>query len=126
MDREQIDYLADSFFAAIERADLDAIREIYAPDVEVWINVAGEPQGRDQSLALLDTFTSRLQGLRYEVIVRHPLPDGFVQRHVLHGRLASGEEITAPVCLLVHVADGHIQKLYEYLDGSAVASVFRR
>jgi ketosteroid isomerase-like protein len=62
--------------------------------------------------------------LRYEVLSREPFPGGFVQRHVLHGKVASGELIAAPVCLVVHVAGGRIERLYEYLDPAAVRAAF--
>jgi ketosteroid isomerase-like protein len=58
------------------------------------------------------------------VLARDFFPGGFVQRHVLHGKLASGELVAAPVCLVVHVADGRIERLYEYLDPAAVRGVF--
>jgi ketosteroid isomerase-like protein len=48
-----------------------------------------------------------------------------VQRHVLHGKLASGELVAAPVCLVVYVAGGRIERLYEYLDPAAVSGAFR-
>jgi ketosteroid isomerase-like protein len=118
------DALASRFFAAIERGDLDAVRELYSPDVQVWHNVTGRTQTRDENLKLLRFFTGRVGERRYEVLARDFFPGGFVQRHVLHGKLASGELVAAPVCLVVHVADGRIERLYEYLDPAAVRGVF--
>jgi ketosteroid isomerase-like protein len=46
-----------------------------------------------------------------------------VQRHVVHGT-AKGETIAADVCIVFHVADDKITKIYEYLDQAAVAVVF--
>ena len=116
--------VANRFFAAIEGGDLAKVRELYAPSVEVWHNVTGKTQSRDENLELLRFFTGRVKELRYEVLGREHFAGGFVQRHVLHGRLASGERIAAPVCLVVYVADGRIQRLFEYLDPAAVAAAF--
>ena len=102
---ESTERLAAAFFAAIERGDLAAVRELYAPDVRVWHNVTGRTQTRDENLRLLAFFASRVADRRYEVLARDHFPGGFVQRHVLHGKLASGEAVEAPVCLVVYAAD---------------------
>jgi ketosteroid isomerase-like protein len=118
--------IANRFFAAIERGDLDGVRELYAPDVRVWHNVTGRTQTREENLRLLTFFASRVADRRYEVLGRDHFPGGFVQRHVLHGKLASGETVAAPVCLVVYVADGRIRELYEYLDPETVRAAFAR
>jgi ketosteroid isomerase-like protein len=123
-ERSTIDAVATALFAAIEAGDLDAVRRLYAPDVAVWHNVTGRTQSREENLALLRSFTGRVQGLRYEVLGRDLFPGGFVQRHVLHARLPDGTQLAFPVCLVVYVADGRIERLFEYLDAAAVAPVF--
>ena len=116
--------IASRLFAAIEQGDLDAVRDLYAPDVQIWHNVTNRSQTCDENLKLLAYFTARVAERRYEVQARDLFPGGFVQRHVLHGTLASGERISAPVCLVVYVAEGKITRLYEYLDPATVRSVF--
>lgn len=116
--------IASELFAAIERGDLDALRELYAPEVEIWHNVTGRTQTREENLSLLRYFVGRVSERRYEVLARDFFPGGFVQRHVLHGRVASGDLITAPACLVVYVSKGKIERLFEYLDQAAVRAVF--
>jgi ketosteroid isomerase-like protein len=120
----EIDTLASEFFAAIERGDLDEVRELYSPEAAIWHNVTGRSQTRDENLALLRYFTGRVSALRYEVLGREIFQGGFVQRHVLHGKLESGDLVAAPVCLVVYVAGGRIERLFEYLDPAAVRGVF--
>jgi ketosteroid isomerase-like protein len=120
----EIDQLASTFFAAIERADLDAIEACYADNVEVWINVNPRPQGREASVKLLRSFTKRVEGLRYEVEFREFFPGGFVQRHRIRGKTRSGEPLDVPVALVVHVENGCISRLFEYMDSEAIAPVF--
>jgi ketosteroid isomerase-like protein len=116
--------IASDFFAAIQRRDLDAVRALYSPDVQIWHNVTGKTQTREENLKLLRFFTGRVSELRYEVLARDLFEGGFVQRHVLHGKLASGELVAAPVCLVVYVSKGRIERLFEYLDPAAVQGVF--
>jgi len=123
-DASATDAIASAFFAAIERGDLAAVRELYSPAVAVWHNVTSRTQTRDENLALLKFFTGRVSERRYEVLAREFFPGGFVQRHVLHGKLASGEVVAAPVCLVVHVDAGRIVRLYEYLDPATVRAAF--
>jgi ketosteroid isomerase-like protein len=121
---DETDAIASEFFDAIARGDLDRVREIYSPDAEIWHNVTGRTQTREENLGLLRFFTGRVSELRYEVLEREFFPGGFVQRHVLHGRLASGELIAAPVCLVVHLSGGRIDRLFEYLDPASVRGAF--
>ena len=116
--------IASELFAAIERGDLDSVRELYSPEAAIWHNVTGRSQSREENLKLLKYFTKRVSELRYEVLARDFFPGGFVQRHILHGKLASGDRIAAPVCLVVYVADGKIERLFEYLDPASVSGVF--
>ncbi len=116
--------IASEFFRAIERGDLDAVRDLYSPGVSVWHNVTRRAQTREENLELLRLFTGRVSELRYEILAREFFPGGFVQRHVLHGKLASGEFIDAPVCLVVYVSKGRIERLFEYLDPAVVRRAF--
>ncbi len=121
---DSTDRIASDFFAAIERGDLEAVRDLYSPRVEVWHNVTQRTQTREENLELLRSFTSRVCALRYEVLAREFFPGGFVQRHVLHGKPSSGALIDAPVCLVVYVSEGKIERLFEYLDPAAVRAAF--
>jgi ketosteroid isomerase-like protein len=120
----ETDAIAADFFAAIERGDLDTVRELYAPEAAIWHNVTGRSQTREENLALLQYFTGRVSELRYEVLAREFFQGGFVQRHILHGRLGSGDLIAAPVCLVVYVSRGKIERLFEYLDPATVRGAF--
>lgn len=59
------------------------------------------------------------------MLAREFFEGGFVQRHILHGKLESGELIAAPVCLVVHVSRRKIVRLFEYLDPATVRGAFR-
>jgi len=44
------------------------------------------------------------------------LPDGYLQEHVLRGKLPSGEDFAMPACVICRVQGGRVTSLREYLD----------
>ncbi len=122
--RQEMDALANRFFDAIERADIDAVEQAYAPDVEYWMNVTGESQGLDAVLQLVSLFSRKVKNLHYEVESRDFFPSGFVQRCTITGEVASGEALAVPLCLVIYVEDGRIARLYEYINATSMMSVF--
>ncbi len=115
--------LLDVFFAAIEVGDIDAVAPLYADDVEVWHNVTGTAIDKSASLDLLRYWSSKVADMRYEVLERQTFPGGAVQRHIVHGR-AGDRELDAEICIVFHVADDRITRIFEYLDPAAVSAVF--
>ena len=59
-----VDALADRFFAAIEAGDVDAVRDLYDPDAEIWHNTDGIVQRLDDNLATLAWMGRNLPDLR--------------------------------------------------------------
>ena len=120
----EMDQLANRFFDAIERADFDAMKQAYAPDVVYWMNALPETQGLDALLDLARLFHQKVKNLNYEVESREFFSGGFVQRCKIRGELASGETLAVPLCLIIYIQDGRIVRLYEYLDTASMMHVF--
>jgi ketosteroid isomerase-like protein len=120
---QEMDSLANRLFNAIERADIDLVEQIYSPDVEYWVNVRDESRGLDTVLQLVRDFSEKVKGLHYNVESRDFFPGGFVQRCRVTGELSSGEAIAVPVCIVIHIEDGRISRLYEYLDSASIMHV---
>jgi ketosteroid isomerase-like protein len=118
--------VADRLFAAIEAGEVDAVRELYDPAVEVWHNTDRAAQGREENLATLDWVVCNLQGLRYTDVRRSATDDGFVQRHVLVATNRAGRRVEVPACVVATVRDGRITRLDEYLDSAAVAAMMEK
>ena len=74
--------VADRFFAAIERGDVDAVADLYPDDVTVWHNYDGLDQTKAESLRTLGWIASHFGPLRYVDVRRIELADGFWQQHV--------------------------------------------
>ncbi len=119
----EIDALANRFFKAIERADIDAVAQVYAPEVEYWVNVRDQSRGLDTVLELVERFSTKVRNLHYEVESRDFFPGGFVQRCRITGKTASGEAMNIPLCLVIYVENGRIVRLYEYLDSASIMQV---
>ncbi|HWA30287.1 MAG TPA: nuclear transport factor 2 family protein [Rhizomicrobium sp.] len=113
---DDMNVLADRFMRAIETGDIATIRASYAPDARIWHNNDGLAQTVEENLKVLDWVTRHLANRRYEIKSRHAFDGGYVQQHVLHGRLRNGEAFSMPACLIVTVKDGRIARLDEYLD----------
>ena len=122
------DEVGAALFAAIEAGDIDRVRDLYDDDVVVWHNNdTGAPQGREDNLRTLSWCTRHIDGMRYEDVRRTAFDGGFVQQHLLRGRLADGTELSIPACIVAAVsAGGRITRIDEYLDSAHVAALFRR
>ena len=116
--------LADRLFKAIERGDVKAITDIYAPHTKIWHNFDKVAQSVDENLAVLNWVVANLAEISYTEIQRQPTPTGFVQQHVLRGKVkASGKEIAIPACIVCKVENGRITRLDEYLDSAQTAAL---
>jgi ketosteroid isomerase-like protein len=113
---------ADRLFKSIERGDVAALREIYAPGAIIWHNYDGSTQTVDENLAVLTWVSANILEREYTEIRRQATPTGFVQQHVLRGRVkASGKQLRLPACIICDVEHGRITRLDEYFDSAHIA-----
>ena len=113
--------LAERLIDAITAGNVEAIREIYAPDTTIWHNHDGVAQSVEENLAVLRWVVGRVRDLRYDEIRRRSTTDGFVQQHVLRGTAPSGHALAIAACLIGTVREGRIVRLEEYLDPTQFA-----
>jgi uncharacterized protein len=115
---------ADRLFKAIEGGDVAAIRNLYSPDAKIWHNNDGITQGPEDNLRVLKWVVDNIDERAYTEIRRQPTPTGFVQQHVLRGRLKSnGKQFALPACIVCTVENGRITRLDEYLDSAHTAAL---
>lgn len=117
--------VADRFMAALDAADEETVRAIYAPNVRIWHNFRKGLQSIDENIQSMHWVHSKLSGLHYDVQVRHEVPGGFFQQHFLRGTLTSGEAFAMPACAICRVEDGRITSLEEYLDPAQAAPLMK-
>ena len=116
--------IADLLFKSIEHGNVAAVRRLYAPDIKIWHNFDGATQTADENLALLEWMVGNIAEIAYTDIRRQPTPTGFVQQHVLHGRVkSSGKAVAIAGCMVGTVESGQITRLDEYLDSAQIAAM---
>lgn len=120
---ETIAALATRFFDAIEKGDIDTVGAIYAPDAVIWHNTDGLASTREENLKVLTNFIKGVPTRKYLDRRLDAFADGFVQQHVLKGKLANGKELVLPACIVCKVKDGLITRLDEYFDSVALAII---
>lgn len=111
----QMHDIAERLLAAITAGDTDAVRQVYAPDAQVWHNFDERDQTVDDNVLTLVDLHRRATGLEYTEIRRFLAPGGFVQQHVLVGQ-APGGPLRLPAMIRFWVVEGRITRLEEYLD----------
>jgi len=119
--KDEIEHLARGFFDAIEKGDIGKVRDTYAFGAVIWHNFDGKESTRDGNLATLDGFIKAVPTRRYTERKLDVFEGGFVQRHLLVGKLASGKEVNLAACVVCQVKDGRITRLDEYFDSAALA-----
>ena len=114
--------LADRLFAAIEAGDIDAVRDLYAPDAVIWHNYDEVGQSPDENLTVLRWVVENLADRRYEEVRRHITDTGFVQQHVLRFT-RDGAPNEVPACLVATCSGDHITRIDEYLDSAHIRRI---
>ncbi len=117
--------IGDRLMAALEACDAEAVRATYAPDARLWHNFDEKYQSVEENVRLLQWLHGRLENVKYDVVGRDLLEDGFVQRHVLRGTLKSGEEFAMPACCIIRIEGDRIVSMHEYLDSAQAALLSR-
>jgi uncharacterized protein len=122
---EQSLEVAERLFKSIERGDVAAIRtSVYAPHAKIWHNNDGLTQTVEQNLAVLGWLVANINEVAYTEVKRQATPTGFVQQHVMRGKLkSSGKEFSLPACIICEVENGRITRLDEYLDSAHTAAL---
>jgi ketosteroid isomerase-like protein len=110
----------DAFFAAIERADVDAVSALYAEDATVWHSNDKITQSKAQNLKTLG-FLTKVATLRYTVLERIVAGEHVAQRHVVAFTVrANGRSATSDAAIFFRIRDGRIQHIDEYIDSASV------
>lgn len=123
---DEIRAMAMRFFDAIEAGDIDAMRESFAPDAEIWHNTDERIVTRDQTAQALTGMVTRIRGREYADGRLTAFPGGFVQQHVLKGvRTHDSAPVRLPCAIVCKVQGGRITRLDEYFDSAHVAE-FRK
>ncbi|HWD27179.1 MAG TPA: nuclear transport factor 2 family protein [Rhizomicrobium sp.] len=122
MSHDAIRALAERFFDAIERGDIETVRAIYAPDAVIWHNTDNAGQPPEENLKTLANFIKHVPERRYADRRLDVFEGGFAQQHLLKAKLANGKDVSLAACLVCRVDGGRITRLDEYFDSAALAA----
>lgn len=113
----------EKLFTAVEYGDLEDLWKIFADGAVVWHNTDNKLTSVAQSIKNLRAIKDATTVFHYEDIRREPTPDGFVQQHVLHMKMKTGEEIHDRCCCVCRVENGRIAHMDAYHDSAAAPPV---
>lgn len=116
--------VAQRFIAALNVADVDAVREVYSPDARIWHNFSGQLQTVEDNIKTMLWMHKKLSNVNYDIQRLEVISGGFMQQHILRGVLLSGEEFAMPACAICMVDNGCITSLEEYLDMAHTRPLF--
>ncbi|MEC3911893.1 nuclear transport factor 2 family protein [Sphingobium sp. CR2-8] len=116
--------IAEALSAAITSCDVAAVERLYTDDTVVWHSYDRVEQGRVETLAFLSAFFEKAAEVRYTDVRRVRTEDGYVQQHVIHTTLKTGEAFEPrPVCIVARLRDDKIVRIDEYLEARRPAAV---
>ena len=102
---------------AIVTGDAEAVIALLAPGAIAWHNDDKVEMDAAANMKRLLGLHQLVDGIAVDVLQTESLESGFLQRFVLRGTVRSnGNELAAHNCVVVHVADGLITRIDEYVD----------
>lgn len=110
--------LASQMITTIETGDATRLYQLCADEAVIWHNYDDAEVDLDYVVKFLSSVAANVEGLRYTDVRRRAFAGGYLQQHVLTGTRPNGERIHSPACLVVHVSDGRITRIEEYLDSA--------
>jgi len=110
--------LCTCYFDAIERRDVDAVAELYAPEFTFWVNLSGEESSREQNLATLRDGYALLRRRSYDDRRIDTFAGGFLARYSVTAVQHGGKRSSHAACIVAQCRNGRITHIDEYLDSS--------
>ncbi len=126
MNSAEILAFAEHFVMSIQRGDTAAVRACYAPHAKIWHNTDHVEQTVDKNIELVKWLHRTLTNVRYRVLKRVALADGFLQTHVLEGTRADGSRFNLDACVIITLENDLIVRLDEYIDSAQTIAATSR
>jgi ketosteroid isomerase-like protein len=110
--------LCTRYFDAIERRDVEAVAEIYAPGFTFWVNLSGTESSREENLTALRDGYAVLRRRCYDDRRIDTFETGFVARYSVNVVQHDGRRSSLWACIVAQCQGGRITRIDEYLDSS--------
>jgi hypothetical protein len=96
------------------------VEQVWAPDIEIWVNIADQPTTRDQWIQSHSPGAGvDWNPVRLKVEHLHVAEESFILQVTLTGLAPTA----IPICLVFAVKDGKVIRINEYLDASKLAAL---
>jgi ketosteroid isomerase-like protein len=107
----------DALNAALCSASVDDVIDHFAPGAVAWHNDDKIEIDAVENLKRVPGLHQLVDGVGVDVLQVEPLESGWLQRFVLRGTVRStGNQLAAHNCVVVHLSDGLITRIDEYVD----------
>lgn len=110
--------IAKRLFDAIETADIESLRALYAPNAQIWMNTTNRAMSASDVTSFLPYLAKRVANRKYADRQVNVFDGGFVQRHRMTGVRRDGAMVSVLVCVVCTVVDGKVTRLEEYCDAA--------
>src|SRR5262245_38035223 len=114
--------LCQRYFDAVERRDVDAVAELYAPGFTFWVNLTGAESSREANLETLREGYSLHRRRSYDDRHIDTFETGFVVRYSVDVVQHNGRRTCLSACVVAQCKDGRITRIDESLDSSKFRS----
>jgi hypothetical protein len=110
--------------AALESGSPEVVIRFVAPRAVLWHNDDKVEMDAVEGVGRVAGLHGLVDGVRVDVVQLEPISTGWLQRIVLRGRVrATGHELAAHNCAVVHLTDGLITRIDEYVDPTMLAQL---
>lgn len=114
--------LANAFNDAIAKRDLDAMRELFAPDATFWTNIGQTDSGLDERMERIALEFEVFESFAFAEPRVDAFPGGFVLRARARGSVR-GAQFEFPICVVAEARDGRMTRFEEYVDPAPVQPI---
>jgi uncharacterized protein len=116
-DAAPVDALNAALRSTAGPQQMDELLAFFAPGAVVWHNDDKVEVDAVENMKRLPGLHQLVDGVDVDVLQRERLEHGWLQRFVLRGTVRStGRPLSAHNCVVVHVTDGLIARVDEYVD----------
>jgi ketosteroid isomerase-like protein len=126
MDDGDLRDLCNRFLDAVERGDLDAVAECYAPGFTFWANTPDAEQTREDNLKTLEWGKSVHRRRTYDDRSIQTFADGFVTQYSVNVVQQDGKKRSLWACIVARCRNGQITHIDEYIDSSKFSGAGRK
>ncbi len=116
--------IAAALFTAFEDGDMETVRTLCASEFKARQNLNPE-LNIDTLIQFSQAVSAVVKDFRYEEVRRAATATGFVEEHMVRGRLEDGSELNIAACVVADIEDGKIFSIREYLDSVAAAGLIK-